>query len=642
MANENNLAATKICKEKILSAPIESIGKSFLEDLFASYHDKKTNEFREAPFDPTWKFTLTNAEYKWVDGSVDTTLGLLFFNRFILERTNIIQHLHYWNKPINAKNLKNLNNLINNLVLTDQIDTKTLGSGYIDSRDQLGFWCASFLSVAITAGLIKPMENVNKRKKELFEKYKDELQKANAVEQTMICNAIEKELMGIVRENLKDDPGYDLYASGDGNLDNNYKTINVMRGAVYNNITKRYDVVQSSLMDGIKKQDIPAFSNSVLAAAYPSAVGTAQAGEMSKIILALLQSEQIDPDRNSDCGTTSTIPITITDFNKQYMLFRNINVNGKIVTINLNNVSQFVGKTVRMYSYQCCLNNHICAKCAGPQFHNLGVTKNGLLSSQITQKVLNLKLKAKHDLSQSAGIIPEGYVFLNQNQLCTMDRGVLKNKATMRMFIPRILEDMKGFVREATIIDCMGVFPVKFYDKHDNEILSTMMIVPAMLTFNIYSEIQEDVDNYIISYEPNSEVCEMKIQKTVNNVEFFINQIYLHSSKPQLPYDLMTELMFRCLEINNIDLTGPISVYEMLARRVCRHDGDTFAKVYGRNMKCDTMSYDKESYRVAVQRAGVLQGILFQDISKSATIGLAASLNGIEPVDSPLEKIIKA
>ena len=70
-----------------------------------------------------------------------------------------------------------------------------------------------------------------------------------------------------------------------------------------------------------------------------------------------------------------------------------------------------------------------------------------------------------------------------------MDRGVLKNKATMRMFIPRILEDMKGFVREATIIDCMGVFPVKFYDKHDNEILSTMMIVPAMLTFNIYSEI---------------------------------------------------------------------------------------------------------------------------------------------------------
>ena len=99
MANENNLAATKICKEKILSAPIDSIGKSFLEDLFASYHDKKTNEFREAPFDPTWKFTLTNTEYKWVDGSVDTTLGLLFFNRFILERTGII-----WFKSVITSN----------------------------------------------------------------------------------------------------------------------------------------------------------------------------------------------------------------------------------------------------------------------------------------------------------------------------------------------------------------------------------------------------------------------------------------------------------------------------------------------------------------------------------------------------------
>ena len=152
----------------------------------------------------------------------------------------------------------------------------------------------------------------------------------------------------------------------------------------------------------------------------------------------------------------------------------------------------------------------------------------------------------------------------------------------------------------------MGIFPVKFYDKNDQEILSTMMIVPAMLNFNLYNDIQEDPENYIITYDPGSEICSLGIQKNVANVEFFINQIYLYSKSPQIPYNLMTELMFRCLEINSIDLTGP-------AR-----------------------------FRDAVQQAGVLQAVLFQDISSGLIKGLSATLNGREPVPTPLEMIIKS
>lgn len=632
-----------IAKDKVLKADIKDIGKTFIENMFAGYHDRTTGQFHDPPFVPTEVISLKKEEYEWVDGSISTTVGMLLFNRYILERTGIIQHLGYWNNPIDKKGLEKLTSEVNNLTIQNIITMQQMGD-YIDSRDRLGFWCAAFLAVAISPSLIRPMNNVNQRKAELFKQYENELNSTNPVTQTMTVNKIEKELMGMVRENLKNDPGYDLYRSGDGNLDNNYKTINVMRGSVFNEGTKRYNVVENSLMNGITKKDITPFANSVLAAAYPSAVGTADAGYMAKIILALLQSEHIDPNPNSDCGTTQTIPLTITPKNTKYVLFRYINDNGKKVLTDLHNIQNYVGKTVQLYSPQCCERDAICGKCAGTVFHNLGVKNVGLLVTQITQKLLNIKLKSKHDLSQNAGIIPKEYIFLDKegsSSLYTINNGILTNKVKLKLFIPRLLEELDGFVKEPTNISCMGIFPVKFYDKDDNEILSTMMIVPAVLNFNIYDDVQEDPDNYIVTYEAGSEICALAIQKTAVNVEYFINQIYLYSKSPQVPYNLMTELMFRCLEINGVDLTGPAITYELLARRVCRHGDKSFASVYGKG-EANPMGYEKQRYREAVQQSGVLQAILFEDISSGMNKGLAQTLNGKQPTITPLEQIIKS
>ena len=627
--------------QKILSVEANQITKTFLEEMFASYHDKETNQFRQSPFVPTELITLTNKEYKYVDGKVETTTGMLLFNRYVLERTGIIPVLGYWNKPMDKDGLEDLTAEVNNLAIQDKITIDQLGQ-YIDSRDRLGFWCAAFLSVSITPSLIRPMDNVNKRKAELFKQYEKEINSDNPVLQTMTVNKIENELMGLVRENLKNDSGYDLYRSGDGNLDNNYKTINVMRGSVFNNATKKYDVVESSLMDGVKKKDITPFANSVLAAAYPSAVGTADAGYMAKIILALLQSEHIDPNPESDCGTTKTIPITITKKNAKYILFRYINDNGKKVLTDLHNVKNYIGRTVQIYSPQCCERDAICGKCAGRLFHNLGVTNIGLLTTQMTQKILNLKLKSKHDLSQNAGIVPDDYIFLHDNEFYTVEEGNLINKEKIKLFIPRLLEELDGFVRDPTMVSCMGIFPVKFYDRTDKEILSTEMIIPAALNFNIYNDIQEDPDNYIITYEPGSVICSLGMQKSITNVEYFINQVYLYSKSPQVPYNLMTELMFRCLTINGIDLTAPSITYELLARRVCRAGDHSYARVFGTKPDADPLGYEKLPFRAAVQQAGVLQGVIFQDISKSLQVGLSQTLNGKKPTSTPLEKIIKA
>lgn len=629
--------------QKILSTDISNIGKAFIEEMFAAYHDKGTNMYHPAPFDPTTPVKLNPSLYKWCKGEIVTDLGTLVFNRYLLEKQNLIQHTGYWNQVLDNKGLSKLNTFINNICLEDKITTTELGN-YIDARDRLGFWCASFLGCSITPGLIQPMNDVKKRKDELFKQYAEQLTSDNPVTQVKASSAIEKELLDIVRNNMKQDPGWDMYASGVNDFNNNYKTINVMRGAVFNNVTKRYDVVESSLMEGVKKKDITAFANSVVAGAYPSAVGTADAGYMAKIILALLQSAQINPDPQSNCGTTSTIPVTITPKYKQYFLYRYVQKNGKPFLTTLDNIDQFVGQTVRLYSPQCCLHDKICAKCSGQLFRKLGVTDVGMLTTQITQKLLNLKLKSKHDLSQNAGDIPNKYIFLSPDaeKYFQVKDSNLYNKVTMKMFIPRLLEELSGFYREATCVETMGLFPVKFYDHKGNELLSTMMSIPAVLSFNIYSDIQEDIDSYIITYEPDALICNLGIQKSVTNVEYFINQIFLYSKSPQMPYNLFLEMMFRCMEINGIDLTGPSITYELLARRVCRSGNTTFAKVYGKDQNVDPLSYGKQRFREAVQDEGVLQGVLFQSISESMNKGLAATLNGKAPTPTPLEKIIKS
>ena len=105
-------------------------------------------------------------------------------------------------------------------------------------------------------------------------------------------------------------------------------------------------------------------------------------------------------------------------------------------------------------------------------------------------------------------------------------------------------------------------------------------------------------------------------------------------------------MMFRCQEINNKDLTGPCISYELLGRRVCRNPNNTsqsYAVVYANDPKgCNQLGYVKQPYRAAVHDAGLVQSIVFQDVSKGISVNLAATLNGKKSTITPLEKIIKA
>jgi hypothetical protein len=53
------------------------------------------------------------------------------------------------------------------------------------------------------------------------------------------------------------------------------------------------------------------------------------------------------------------------------------------------------------------------------------------------------------------------------------------------------------------------------------------------------------------------------------------------------------------------------------------------------------MSYIKFAYREAVQKAGAIQAMLFEDISKGINVNLANTLNNVPTEDTPFDKIMR-
>ncbi len=117
---------------------------------------------------------------------------------------------------------------------------------------------------------------------------------------------------------------------------------------------------------------------------------------MSKKLLAAMQTEVIDTDTNSDCGTTKTIEINITNSNKNNYLYRYILEGSKLVELNDSNIDKYVGKTVKLRTPMYCKNDKICNKCAGNFIYKLGDVNVGLQCSKIATTLTQLGMKKFH------------------------------------------------------------------------------------------------------------------------------------------------------------------------------------------------------------------------------------------------------
>ncbi len=340
----------------------------------------------------TWdKMTIPKGYFYPDQPEIKTTVGKFLANKFMLEGSGIIASTGFIDDTMNKKVLSNLDNLVGELYMEDLIDRKMF-NGYIDRRDNLGYWLNGMLAHTISEKMLKPLDEIEKKKAELCEKYRKEIEEGNIDVMTQISD----ELVKYAKELLKGDPGMDLYDSGDLDFGNNYKNNAIIKGAVINKITNEYDFIETSFMDGIEIKDIPAHANSILAGQFPSSIATKDSGYIGKKLLALLQMMEVD-ERGTDCHTKNLIPITITNTNKNDNLYTLIDEGEQLKMLTKENISSYVGKTVMMRSPMSCANPKICSKCAGNLFYYLGIKNAGLFGVQVSHASLNLALKAKHN-----------------------------------------------------------------------------------------------------------------------------------------------------------------------------------------------------------------------------------------------------
>ena len=224
-------------------------------------------------YNPEDKMTIPTGAYCNNKEPIETTIGRFILNKTLFEKTKIVDVIGYVNKELTEGAFMGKKGSVEGTIATALIEGKITTEQmyvYVDTRDWLSLQLHALITPSFTPDIIKIHPEVKKLKNELINKYKKELENGDAA----ITAEIEKKLIDKTKEVFKDDIGMDLYNSGArGSLGNNYKNIALMRGAVYNRATGKYEVVQNSLNDGLSKKDIPISSNTILEGAYPKIWG---------------------------------------------------------------------------------------------------------------------------------------------------------------------------------------------------------------------------------------------------------------------------------------------------------------------------------------------------------------------------------
>lgn len=198
-----------------------------------------------------------------------TTVGLWIFNKAFIEQ-DLFELFGYIDEPINKKTHGKINNQLSYAIIEDKISLDVLKR--FEMKTQKFMPLVSILSASYTDKMLTVTENINKKKKELLKKYSDGIKNSDP----KVMNIIEKELLDYAKELLKDDPSMDMFNSGArASFGNNFKNMFVSKGAIKNpDPDKGYDLITSSYMDGINKDEYPAFAASLSAGPYSRAKKT--------------------------------------------------------------------------------------------------------------------------------------------------------------------------------------------------------------------------------------------------------------------------------------------------------------------------------------------------------------------------------
>ena len=382
--------------EYLVSITEKDITTTFIMELFGEF--KSGQRFH--PYDiitiPAGSYGPDKHKNK---NQFTTTVGIWVFNKYFIE-PYLFDLFHYINETITSKLFKKINNTLSEAVLEDKLPLEYLKDFMMKTQKCMPY--ISILAPNYTNKMLSCSVAIDKKKQELYKKYKDQIEKGDEI----AANKMEKELLQWSIDYMGDDPSMDMFISGArGSIPNNFKNMFVMKGVIKDpdpNAKQKYNVAMSNYIDGISSDEYALFANSLAAGPYARAKKTENGGYREKLFLRAFQHLTLDPE-GSDCGTKRYLEVVLTDSNINEWMYSYIIEGSKLVELTSENKSKYIGKKVKVrFSALCESKTGICNKCMGNMYYRLDKKENvGTSLTQIPSVQKNISMKAFHDSTQS-------------------------------------------------------------------------------------------------------------------------------------------------------------------------------------------------------------------------------------------------
>lgn len=380
--------------EYLINITEKDITTSLIMDMFGEFE----SGCRFHPYDiVTIPAGSYGNEKKKNKNTFTTTVGLWVFNKYFIE-PHLFDMFGYINETIGKSTIGNISDKMSSAVLEDKLSIDVLKDFMMKTQKCMPY--VSILSPNYTDKMLTCTKAINKKKKELLEKYKDELAAGDEV----IAVKVEKELLDYAKEYMGDDPSMDMYLSNAiGSFGNNFKNMFVVKGALKDpdpNAKQKYKFATSNYIDGIKPEEYALFANSLSYGPYARSKKTEAGGRREKLTLRAFQHITLDPP-DSDCGTKRYIEVTLTKKNINKWMYSYIISGSRLIELTSDNMDTYIGKTVKLrFSALCESKTGICNKCMGNLFYRLNKKNVGLALTQIGSTLKNKQMKAFHDSTQ--------------------------------------------------------------------------------------------------------------------------------------------------------------------------------------------------------------------------------------------------
>lgn len=325
-------------------------------------------------------FQLQPGDVPNCDKEYKTTYGVCIAN-LIMFSFPFTRAIPYQNKTLDGGDLEKL---IENALRDDSITVPQ----YIDFTEAMGYidMFAQVLVPSITEKSIKVNPESLKKRKELYNKYKDRLH------EPAIAAMYDTELTKLEKEFLKDDPAERFLLSG--------KSYGVVRKNLYASQggTAKFDdpsemeFIYASLMEGLKPEDIPVVINKLRSGSYDRGASTALGGYEAKIVSRIFQNLKIAED---DCRVEYGHPFNITRHNYKKFVGRYRPKTAKGLTED--QLKSYIGKKLIIRYPGTCKTRagNLCKRCMGDIVGDAATALTSLMAA-VASRFLSIFLAAFH------------------------------------------------------------------------------------------------------------------------------------------------------------------------------------------------------------------------------------------------------